>query len=457
MNNKLFYFVIILLIDLLNCSSQTSFIIQKVEDSPFDISMANKLSSNNLLDSIKVALRYNYCDSAYKYIQSAEKSGRHLAYLPRLKAEQFERLNKLDSAKNYYEKALELAQNKSDSSQIFDLNTILGYISFELKNYPLASKYFESGNRHINNKVFGSFLKSFTTREPFKVKTAVKSTKVKIVDINPFPKVDVTVNGIHSNHFIFDTGCNFICISSRMAKKCGIISCETVRSGWQDLKGKDYEWESVPMQFTIIDSLKLGNFTIYNIPAVILDHKKMSFRILGITLYKLEGAIGIPIMKEFKTTVNYNDKEITFELPDNDKSKPEKPNMMICQNVPYVHVDINEGSGFNFFIDSGAKYSAVIQKTLSCLDSTRLYYEKSLRDNRDHVGARFKIEKDILPQKFIIGGYGIDNFRLEVLPKWEDTKIINQGIIARDVLDNFITTYDFQNMRFDLEPIKINK
>jgi hypothetical protein len=166
-------------------------------------------------------------------------------------------------------------------------------------------------------------------------------------------------------------------------------------------------------------------------------------------------------MKEFTTTVNYDNNEIIFELPEIRKEGEVQPNMTIFQNALFTHVGINEVSGINFLIDSGTEYSAIVQESLSLLEPTQLHFEKPRRSLRKHVGVKLKVVKDFLPQSFIVDGYQVENFRLEVVSalRGKGDKSINRvmtgGSIGKDFLRQFIVTYDFHNMRFDLEPIQM--
>ncbi len=440
-----------LILFLMACASkQQPFLCREIREKSFTTSIDEKLGGTSLLDSINTALKYNRLDYALNLIYQAEIKNNELKEFPVLKGEIFERRNQLDSASYYFTKALQAAEAQGDTTDILNLRSRLGLVHYNMNDYPSAAAYFKAGNKNHSNQIFGDFLKSFEDRKPFQIQSQTNSTTIDLVDLEPFPKLEVRVNGISSDDFILDTGCNMVVLSSKLAKKCGITPFQSFSSN-NDGKTQYAEYKAIKAQYAFIDSLTLGDFKIYNVPAAILDEKHSSLKILGITLYKIEGGIGIPLMKKFKTVVNYPDKKITFSLPQNKRTNSLTPNMTIsAQNVPYIQVNINELSDLNFLLDSGTEFSAIVQNSMAFLDSTNFNYTKSRRKIRDHVGIKIKLKNDIIPKKLVVDKYNIENFKLELLPEWKNNNIITQGVIGKDILKNYTVTFDFQNMRLDL-------
>jgi tetratricopeptide (TPR) repeat protein len=435
------------------CSSQKHLSIQEIRGDPQKQYFRYVEECSTLVDSIETALSYNHLRKAHRLLRAAEGEGRYSSELFALRGDLFYRQNQLDSAQACFENALQLSDSSVDSETVRDIRTLLGMVHYQLKEYSTAATYFTEDGAHRSTRAFGRFLQRFHGRTPYRLRTTGNMTRIRIVDVDPFPKTEVTVNGRGSDDFILDTGCNFVTLSSGFADKCGIDVLETFESASE---GESKDLERMRVDLAIIDSLQLGDFVFYNVPATIIDSKRMSFRFLGITLYKLEGALGLPILKELKTTVDYNKGEAILELPEPERNPDSTPNLAIVDNVLYTHAQFNEQSGFNAFVDSGTKYSAITQAALTLLDSTEVRFEKRRRSDREHSARRVNVIHDCVPNAFVIDDYSVDGLKFEVIGGWHTrgrSNLTVQAIIAKDLLRHFVTTYDFVNMRIDLIPV----
>jgi tetratricopeptide (TPR) repeat protein len=444
----------VLLLFSLCCASPSQLTIHRFKGNAPEECFSYGGECRSLVDSVQTALDYNHLQGALALLTAAEQERHTSGELLALKGDVFYRQNQLDSAKTCFENALRLSDSSADSESVRDIKTSLGMVHYELKEYSKASRYFGEGSTHRNNQAFGRFLRYFKGRTPYRLKTTNRATRVRIVDVDPFPKVTVNVNGRSSNDFILDTGCNFVSLSSDFAKKCGINRLERLESGAsQDSDGV----KRSHVELAIIDSLQVGAFVFYDVPAAILDSNAMSFRVLGITLYKLEGALGLPLMKEVRTTVNYEEREVKFELPQAERTPGSIPNLAIVDNVLYTRAQFNECAGFNVFVDSGTKHSAITQPALSLLDSSRVRFAKPRRGDREHSNLKVKVISDCVPEVFVIDDCAVGNLKFEVIADWQTRggrSLKVQAIVAKDLLRHFITTYDFVNMRLELTPVQ---
>jgi hypothetical protein len=413
------------------------------------ISLFEKIAGKNLLDSIKSCLKTNHLDHAKDLIRRADQDTQYSRVTPRLKADIFYRTNRLDSAVCYLQKTLKLNQGSEDTSLIQNLNAFLGLIHFEMKDYGKAADYFRQGK--TEDRYWSDFLSAFERKKPYEIRYGLKNGPIRFEALDPFPKIGVAVNGKGSRHFIFDTGCNLTVISRSMARRCGVKPFVTIHPHTRE-KSKNYQVDIADRTFAMLDSLNLGNHTICNVPVLILDDKKMSFRILGITLYRLDGAVGLPIMKQFKVTVDYPRKEILLESPGEGNRATHAQKMFLFQNQAFVYVGINQISDFNFFIDSGTPRSTMTRNALAFLDSSQVDMAKPRDGAIKHVDIKLKVLGDWYPKNIGLCGISISHFPFAVVERNSEVErnVVEHGVLAQDFLRNFIVRYDFPNMEFEL-------
>jgi hypothetical protein len=412
-------------------------------------SMRKRIEGKDLLDSINVCLESNYLMDAGEFIQRTFQQSQYYHLAPKLKGELFYRRNQLDSAGYYFNNALEINRVSKDSILMQAINGFLGFTYYEMKDYGRAAEYFyKSGS---GNKFFADFLLSFKGVKPYTIKSESDNKAVKIEDLDPFLKIGVTVNGKHSKNFIVDTGASIPVLSRSLAKKCGVRPFIAWNPNIK-IKSKNYAIETADRMLAVLDSMQLGNYKIYNLPVLILDDKKMSFRVFGFTLYRLEGAIGLPILKNFAVTVDYPKRTILFELPDAKRRSTQETELFIYQNQPFVHLAIDTLSDFNFFIDSGAQRSTILKTTLAYMDSQSICLKKPRETDVKHVDLKLKLLNDYYPKQISVCGFQVSSFPFAVteINFESERKVISHGIIAQDFLRNFIVRYDFPNRVFEL-------
>jgi len=112
--------------------------------------------------------------------------------------------------------------------------------------------------------------------------------------------VMITVNGKGPYRVIFDTGAPFSLLTNKVAKEAGL---EPEKGGGISLFGMKGQCK--------VKKLEVGKAVLDNSSAMIMDHPTV--KALGDAVGGLEGIIGFPVFARFKTTLNYQDKTLTFE------------------------------------------------------------------------------------------------------------------------------------------------
>jgi predicted aspartyl protease len=110
--------------------------------------------------------------------------------------------------------------------------------------------------------------------------------------------IDVKINGQGPYTLIFDTGAPFTLISSKLAKEAKM-----------PIKGGFALFGTFGQQK--INSLEMGDIKLEKIEAMVMDHPIVD-AIAGATGKKIDGIVGFNVFGRYKTTIDYQDKKLTF-------------------------------------------------------------------------------------------------------------------------------------------------
>jgi hypothetical protein len=111
----------------------------------------------------------------------------------------------------------------------------------------------------------------------------------------------VKVNGKGPFRLIFDTGAPTNIVNNKLAKEAGLVKKED-KGGFNLFSmagGK------------MIDELQIGDVKLDKVQVMVLDHPTVAA--LSNAIGPIDGLIGFPFFARFKTTIDYQKKELTFE------------------------------------------------------------------------------------------------------------------------------------------------
>jgi hypothetical protein len=148
--------------------------------------------------------------------------------------------------------------------------------------------------------------------------------------------VQVMINDKGPYRLIFDTGAPTMLLTTKVAKECGLIGAgakkPAIRSPF-----------ALPGQVTI-GKLEVGGVTAKDLPAIVLDHPTVAA--IADMFGPVEGIVGFPFFARFRTSIDYQAKQFTFEpngyrpadvmqtmmamlmTKSSERSKPLKPRML---------------------------------------------------------------------------------------------------------------------------------
>ncbi|MBA4190145.1 MAG: serine protease [Planctomycetaceae bacterium] len=152
-----------------------------------------------------------------------------------------------------------------------------------------------------------ALLPSLTVAEE-KPKTAeeVKKADAKAIVV-PFEllksrhmAVMVKVNGKGPYKLIFDTGAPTNLVNNRLAKDAGVLK-----------KGDKAAMPLFGMGGAkVMDTLEIGDVKMEKVPVMVMDHPTVTA--ISNALGPIDGIIGFPFFAQYKTSVDYQKKELTF-------------------------------------------------------------------------------------------------------------------------------------------------
>jgi|GEM_PF-5201622 len=159
------------------------------------------------------------------------------------------------------------------------------------------------------------------------------------------PLVEIQVNG-HTYRFWLDTGAAVNVISSKVAEKCGValIDHPAVPIGTSTDK-------EVLGQIASIDTLSMGELQACHLPCLVLDHKDLSFRLFGIPLFKVDGILGWPLIRELN---------LAFDFPaETLRVSPSRDVPHSAANLgwywqPFLRLQGKSGCPIHLYLDTGS-------------------------------------------------------------------------------------------------------
>jgi len=114
--------------------------------------------------------------------------------------------------------------------------------------------------------------------------------------------VEVKINGKGPFLLIFDTGAPVMLINNKLAKEAGVLTAKSPKPLFAPFGSAG--------QFAI-KSMELGALRAENVQAVVMDHPTVD----AIAKYfkkPIDGIVGFPFFARYRTTVDYQAKELTF-------------------------------------------------------------------------------------------------------------------------------------------------
>ena len=157
--------------------------------------------------------------------------------------------------------------------------------------------------RDIGPEVIADKLAGFAGLVPNRLTGAAAETRIEFVQTDPLPIVKVRINHGEPVHLLIDTGAAELYLDPEYAESCGATL-------YGSTTGRYAGGMQAPTGHARIDSLQLGDYTLRNVPALLLPTRRMPFGPPGV---QVEGVLGTAVLYHFFATLDYPQGQLVLQ------------------------------------------------------------------------------------------------------------------------------------------------
>lgn len=360
--------------------------------------------------------------------------------------------NQLDDAQKWLEKAIALQPGDADPK------VMLAEAFYRRDDFQKAAATLKGVDVNNNKLVINQYpalnvakLESFKGQVPYELQGNGTSTHVKFVKTDPLPVLTVRVNGGREVTFFIDTGGSEVVLDTDFAKELGVPQFGAVQGTFSG--GQHTE-----VHQGRIESLTLGDWTIKNLPAVMLPLRQLS---KGFGVKQIDGIIGTTLFYHFLATMDYPHGELvlrrkTAENLEGFKKSPGKrvvtPIWMASDHFMVGWGRVETLPPALLFVDSGLM-GAGAKLAESVIKQAGIKLEENKAEEGAGGGGKLKIVPYTVHQLSFgeINEENVPGLYDGPFP-WENMFGFNlAGMIGHDFLKPYAVTFDFQNMQIFLQ------
>jgi len=347
---------------------------------------------------------------------------------------------RFDQARRHLRDALDLSPTRTQMSEIaWDLSQTEYLVNNFAASEEWAKLAHDTGMnvREWHRKYLAALANVYVYRF-----SGHPSARVPMVRKLPrVPRINVQLNGTTSATAVIDSGAVLSIISRKLATQLVVRSLGDFHGTFFGLLG-----EPITVGFGLIDSIRIGDMIIHDIPVAIMPDEKLSFFILNRERFQMDLLLGANFLKETAIELDFRSDHITFQRlePSRRAPRPDQ-NLFFMDFRPLVHATLNRKGWYLLVLDTGSE--------ITFLNETELAKTSLRRGAKIHGallqglgGARkrgAKIENVEI---------GVDQWKglFRNLPLYSTEQSKALGILGEDFLSNFIVSVDFGTMRVDL-------
>jgi len=203
--------------------------------------------------------------------------------------------NRLDDARSRLQRAIALRPGEADPK------VMLAEAYYRLDDFEKAAAALDGVDVSANQLVTTRYptlnvakLRSFQGQTPYEVQGDGPETRLKLLRTDPLPLVSVRVNGGDEVTFFIDTGGSEVALDSAFAKELGVQQFGAVQGTFSG-------GQTAEVQQGRIDQLKVGDWTVRNLPVVMLPLRQLSE---GLEAKRIDGIIGTTLFYHFLATLD---------------------------------------------------------------------------------------------------------------------------------------------------------
>jgi len=198
--------------------------------------------------------------------------------------------NRLGDAERWLSRALALAPDSARPK------TLLAEARYRGNDFGGAVTMLRATNATLR----ASKLESFSGRTPYEIAGAVDVVRIPFVQTDPLPIVAGGINGVDTLFFLIDTGGGEVLVDTALGRALGAVTFGQ-RTGV-------FAGGTAPVTEARVDSVRLGGFTVRNVPVGLLDMT----RIGAAVGHRVDGIIGTILLYHFLPTLDYPKGELVL-------------------------------------------------------------------------------------------------------------------------------------------------
>lgn len=360
--------------------------------------------------------------------------------------------NRLDDAQKWLRKAISLKPGHADAkvmlAEVFCRRDDFQKAAASLKGIDASS------NKLIREQyptLNVAMLESFKGQTPYELTGNGTSTRVKFVRTDPLPIVNVRVNGGREVTFFIDTGGSEVTLDTDFAKELGVPQFGAI-------EGTFSGGQHAEVQLGRIESLRLGEWTVKNVPTAMLPLRQLSE---GFGVKQIDGIIGTTLFYHFLTTMDYPHGELVLRRKDAEsleefKKSPGKrvvvPIWMASDHFMVGWGRVETLPPSLLFVDTGLT-GAGVKLAESVIKEAGIKLDESKAFEGAGGGGTLKVIPYTV-RRLSFGDIQEDNVPgLYDGPfPWEYTFGFHlAGMVGHDFFKPYAVTFDFQNMQIFLQ------
>jgi hypothetical protein len=210
--------------------------------------------------------------------------------------------NKLDDAEKWLTRATTLKPDETDP------RVMLAEVYYQLDDFQKAAAALDGIDVSNNQLIISQYptlnaalLQSFAGQTPYELHGSGGKTIVKFLQTDPLPLVSVQINGGPEVTFFIDTGGSVVTLDAEFAKELGVAQLGAVN-------GTFAGGQTTEVRLGRIDSIKLGQWTVQNLPVAMLPLRQLD---VG-GGYQINGIIGTTLFYHFLATMDYPEGQLVL-------------------------------------------------------------------------------------------------------------------------------------------------
>jgi Aspartyl protease len=414
---------------------------------PFGLA-AQALPTADTADQLFKAGKFAQAQAQYAQIAAEQPNDYHAAFsLGRIALLS----RKLHEAETWLTKASTLKPDETDP------RVMLAEVYYQRDDFETAAAALSGIDVSTNQLIISQYptlnvtkLQSFNGETPYEFHGSRGSTVVKFLQTDPLPLVSVQINGGPEVTFFIDTGGSEVALDIDFAEELGIPQFGAV-------EGTFSGGRQTAVQQGRIESIKLGQWTIKNVPVVMLPLRQLD---LG-GHYQINGIIGTTLFYHFLATMDYPHGELVLRRKNTRNRQHSAEVSGDAVKVPFWmasdHFMVGRGQVEDLppsllFVDSGL-VGAGVKLAESVIKAAGITLEQDKATTGVGGGGTLTIVPYVV-NRVSLGGVQEKNVQglFDGPFPWENSfGFFLAGMVGHEFLRPYAVTFDFERMEIFLK------